>query len=47
MSKNLSAKYYQESKERLQEKLAKDTKNVLKKKESNNMFVNVLKNLRR
>ena len=32
MSKNLSAKYYQENKERLQKKLVKDTKIFLKKK---------------
>ena len=42
MSKNLSAKYYQENKERLQQTLAKDIKNFLKKKKkkSNNMVVN-------
>ena len=41
MSKNLSAKYYQENKERLQE-LVKDIKIFLKKKKkySNNMVVN-------
>ena len=33
MSKNLSAKYYQENKERLQKKIVKDIKNFLKKKE--------------
>ena len=32
MSKNLSAKYYQENKERLQKKLEKDIKMFLKKK---------------
>ena len=32
MSKNLSAKYYQENKERLQQKLVKDIKILLKKK---------------
>ena len=32
MSKNLSAKHYQENKERLQKKLAKDIKILLKKK---------------
>ena len=32
MPKNLSAKYYQENKERLQKKLVKDTKIFLKKK---------------
>ena len=39
MSKNLSAKYYQENKERLQkkrEKLAKDIKIFLKKKQTKN-----------
>ena len=43
MSKNLSAKYYQESKESLQKKLVKDIKIFLKKKKkkSNNMVVNV------
>ena len=45
MSKNLSAIYYQENKERLQEKLVKDIKTFLKKKKkkSNNMVVNVTK----
>ena len=45
MSKNLSAKYYQKNKERLQKKLVKDIKNFLKKqkKKSNNMVVNVTK----
>ena len=43
MSKNLSAKYYLENKERLQKKLVKDIKILLKKKKkkSNNMVVNV------
>ena len=43
MSKNLSAKYYQENKERLQKKLVKDIKIFLKKKKkkSDNMVVNV------
>ena len=43
MPKNLSAKYYQENKERLQKKLVKDTKIFLrkKKKNSDNMVVNV------
>ena len=47
MSKNLSAKYYQENKERLQKKLVKDIKISLKKKKkkSNNMVVNDTKNL--
>ena len=45
MSKNLSAKYYLENKERLQKKLVKDIKILLKKKKkkSNNMVVNVAK----
>ena len=45
MSKNLSAKYYQKNKERLQKKLVKDIKNFLKKKKKkiNNMVVNVTK----
>ena len=44
MSKNLSAKYYQENKERLQKKLVKDIKVFLKmKKKSDNMVVNVTK----
>ena len=45
MSKNLSAKYYQENKERLQKKLLKDIKMFLKKKKkkSDNMVVNVTK----
>ena len=45
MSKNLSVKYYQKNKERLQKKLVKDIKIFLKKKKkkSNNMVVNVTK----
>ena len=45
MCKNLSAKYYQENKERLQKKLEKDIKIFLKKKKksSNNMAANVTK----
>ena len=45
MFKTLSAKYYQENKERLQKKLAKDIKIFLKKKKkkSGNMVVNVTK----
>ena len=45
MSKNLSAKYYQETKERLWKKLVKDIKIFLKKrkKKSSNMVVNVTK----
>ena len=41
MSKNLSAKYYQENKERLQKKLMPDAKIFLKKKrkKSDNMVV--------
>ena len=42
MSKNSSAKFYQDNKERLQEKLAKDIKVFLKKKmgKNNKMIVN-------
>ena len=36
MSKNLSAKYYQENKERLQRNACKDIKIFLKKKEKKN-----------
>ena len=46
MSKDLSPKYYQENKERLQKKkLMKDIKSFLKKekKKSGNMVVNVPK----
>ena len=45
MSKNLSSKYYQENKDRLQKKLVKDTKIFLIKKTKNrdNMFMNVTK----
>ena len=45
MSKYLSAKYYQENKERLQKELVKDSKIFLKKKKkkSNNIVVNVTK----
>ena len=45
MSKSLSAKYYQENKERLQKNLVKDVKIRLKRKEkrSNNVVVNVIK----
>ena len=45
MSKNLSAKYYQENKERKQKKLVKAIKIFLgkKKKKSDNMIVNVTK----
>ena len=45
MCKNLSAKRYQENKERLQKKLVKDIKIFLKKKKkkSNNMFANIIK----
>ena len=38
MSKNLSAKYYQENKERPQQKLVKDIKNFLKKKEKKQQY---------
>ena len=43
MSKNLSAKYYQENKEDYKRKLAKDIKIFLKKKNKKNdhMVVNV------
>ena len=43
--KILSAKYYQENKERLKKKLVKDIKIFLKKKKkrSNNMDVNITK----
>ena len=42
MSKDLSAKYYQNNKERLQKKLVKDIKLFLKnkKKKSDNIVVN-------
>ena len=45
MSKNVSAKYYQENKERLQKILVKDIKIFLKKKKkkSDNMVVNITK----
>ena len=45
MSKNSSAKYYEENKERLQKKLVKDINIFLKKKKkkSGNMVVNVTK----
>ena len=47
MSKNLSAKYYQENKERLQQKARERyqslSKKKKKKKKSNNMVVNVTK----
>ena len=45
MSKNLSAKYCQENKERPQKKLVKNIKIFLKKKKlkSNSMIVNVIK----
>ena len=45
MSKNVSAKYYQGNRERLQKKLVKDIKIFLKKKKkkSNNMAVNITK----
>ena len=43
MSKTLSAKYYQENKERPQKKFVKDIKIFLKKKrkKSSNMVVNI------
>ena len=42
MSKNLSAKYYQENKERLKKNIVKNIKIILRKKKnkSNNMVVN-------
>ena len=40
MSKILSAEYFQQNKERLQKKLAKDIKIFLMKKKSSNMVVN-------
>ena len=45
MSKKLSAKYYQENKEGMQKKLAKDIKIFLKnkKKKSGNILMNVRK----
>ena len=46
MSKNLSAKYYQENKERLQQKARERYQNLSKKKKkkkSNKMVVNVTK----
>ena len=45
MCKNLLAKYYQENKDRLQKKLAKDIKIFLKKKKNKciNMAVNFTK----
>ena len=47
MSENLSDKYYQENKERLQKKLVQDIKifRKKKKKKSDNMVVNVTKTL--
>ena len=39
MSKNSSAKYYQDNKERLQKKLVKDIKVFLKKKKKKNNMV--------
>ena len=41
MPKNLSAKYYQENKARLQKKFGKGIKIFLKKKKSKNIVVNV------
>ena len=47
MSKDSSAKFYQENKEKLQKKLLKDIKVFLKKKKKkkNNLVVNDTKNL--
>ena len=49
MSKNLSAKYYQENKERLQKKACEVIKIFLikSKKKNDNMVVNVKKSLTR
>ena len=41
MSKNLSAKYYQENKEKVQNKLMKDIKIFLKKKKKKNDNMNL------
>ena len=38
MPKNLSAKYYQENKERLQKKLVKDIKKLQKKKKKTRIW---------
>ena len=43
MSKNSSAKYYQENKERLLKSLWKISKYFFRRKKSNNMVVNVTK----
>ena len=43
MPKTLSAKYYQENKERLQKMLVKDIQIFLKKKKKQNIEVNVTK----
>ena len=40
MSKDSTAKYYQDNKERLQKKLVEDMKDFLNKKNSNNIGVN-------
>ena len=45
MSKNLSAKYYQENKERLQKKLMKDIKIFLKKRKKATIWSRMLQNL--
>ena len=49
MSKNLSAKYYEENNEKLQKKLVKDIKIFLmkKKQKGDNMAVNVRKLFRK
>ena len=48
MSKNLSAKYYQENKERLPKKLMKDIKIFLKKRKKATIWSRMLqKSLRR
>ena len=43
MPKNLSAKYYQENKERLQRKIHEIYQIVLKKKKSDSMAANITK----
>ena len=47
MSKDASAKYYRNNKERLQRKLMKDIKVFLKKKKSKNMVMGNTKSTRR
>ena len=47
MSKNLSAKYYQENKERRQKKLVKHLFLIKKKIKRNNVVVNITKNFQK